>query len=108
MPGTDGSSDQHGASHGKTYDHNCQHVHQLASDGDSRDGSGSVELSRDEKIRETVKGLQKAGDQEGDREAEKGAENAVLGESVLNYGHNLKTSGPETEDKYSRKEKKTP
>ena len=79
----DGAAYIDGGAHGKADDDDGQHVHELASDGDRRDDCGAVELSCDEKVRETVEGLEKAGDHVGNGEADQGTEYIPSGEILL-------------------------
>ena len=63
------AADGDGRPHGESDDDDGQHVHQLASDGDSRDRRGTIEEPCDEEVGHAVEGLQEAGDEVRDGES---------------------------------------
>ena len=73
-------SDRYGRAHRESDNNDCQHMHQLGADGDSRDRGSAVEPARDEQIRQTVEGLQKAGDQVWNGEVQQISEDTAAGQ----------------------------
>ena len=53
----DGLANVHGGAHGKAYDYNRQHVHDLGTEGDSSSAGNSFKLSDDEKVSHAIKSL---------------------------------------------------
>lgn len=59
--------DTDGGAHRQTDDHDCQHMHDLRSDGHGRNGGDGIVLADDKQVGHTVKRLQKVGNEIGNR-----------------------------------------
>lgn len=73
--------------HGESDDDDGQHVHQLASDGDSRDRCGAIEETCDEEVGHAVERLQKTGEKVRDGESHHLREQGPLGK--IDSGHGI-------------------
>ena len=91
VPGPHRPADGYGGSHGKAHDDHREHVGHLAAHGDGGDGVRPVVPPGDEEISQTVKGLQKAGEEIGEGKAQHILEYASLGEPVLHVVSSLRS-----------------